>query len=248
MFFGPAQRSARTRPASCQVTGASGNYTPPVPGKAAAIATRASGHPAPWTRVTHSNSVTRLAPRRGKSGFSLTELMVTLAAAGVLMGIAIPEFSALAAGQVASARINAIAGAVNSARHLAISHNTAATLCPGQGPVCGDGNLWHEGMLVFIDSDGDRRVDDGELVGARLPGLDAGETVVWRSFGNRSYLRFMGSGLTDWHPGNFQYCPADRDPRFARQVILNAQGRLRHAVDGDGDGIREDAEGRPLEC
>ncbi len=185
---------------------------------------------------------------RGYSGFSLTELLVTLAAAGLLMGIAIPEFAELAAGQRASARINAVAGAIQTARHLAITHNTEVTLCPGQGPVCGRRNQWHHGMLIFADRDRDRRIDEGEFVGARLPKMDAGETIVWRSFGNRSYLRFRGTGLTDWQPGHFQYCPADRNPRYARQLILNAQGRMRHAVDGDGDGIREDARGRPLQC
>ncbi|MDE0364434.1 MAG: GspH/FimT family pseudopilin [Gammaproteobacteria bacterium] len=181
-------------------------------------------------------------------GFNLTELMVALAVAGVLMGIAIPELAALAAGQRSSARINSVAAAIHTTRHLAVSHNRSMTLCSGQGPVCGGGDDWHEGMLVFADSDGNRRVDDGEYVGARLPGLNAGETIVWRSFGNRSFLRFRSSGISDWQAGNFQYCPADRDPRFARQLILNAQGRTRHATDSDGDGIREDARGRPLTC
>ena len=174
--------------------------------------------------------------------------MLTLAVAGVLMSIAVPEFAALAAAQRASARINAVASAIQTARHLAISHNRPMTLCAGQGPVCGDRDDWHRGMLVFADSDGDRRLDDGEHVGARLPPMDAGETIVWRSFGSRSFLRFRPDGISDWQAGNFQYCPADRDPRFARQLILNAQGRARHASDSDGDGIREDAEGRPLTC
>lgn len=174
--------------------------------------------------------------------------MVTLAAAGLLMGIAIPEFRVLVAGQKASARINAVAGAIHTARNLAITHNSIVTLCPGQGPACAGRNRWHEGMLIFIDRNADRSVDGGELVGARLPGLDAGETIVWRSFGSGSDLRFRGTGLTDWQPGHFQYCPADGDPRFARQLILNAQGRARPAFDGDGDGVREDAQGRPLTC
>ena len=56
------------------------------------------------------------------------------------------------------------------------------------------------------------------------------------------------SGLTDWQNGNFLYCPQGGDPRFARQIVINAQARVRHARDSDGDGIVEDARGRPVTC
>ena len=187
-------------------------------------------------------------PKYRCRGFSLSELLVALAVAGVLMGIAIPEFADLVASQRASARINAMAGAVHTARQLAVFHHRAMTLCSGQGPNCGGRDNWHQGMLIFADANNNQRVDPGEFVGARFPQLDSGEKISWRSFRNRAYLRFTASGVTDWQPGNFQYCPADQNPRFARQLILNAQGRARHAGDADGDGIREDAQGRPLRC
>lgn len=181
-------------------------------------------------------------------GYSLVELMVALAVAGLLLGIAVPEFRDLIAAQQATARINAVAGAIQTARHLAIAQNAVAVMCPGQGPACAGRDQWHLGTLIFADRDGDRRVDEGELVAARLPKLDDGERLVWRSFRNRTFLQFRGTGLTDWQNGNFQYCPANGDPRLARQLILNAQGRVRQALDQDGDGIREDARGRPLTC
>ncbi len=185
---------------------------------------------------------------RASAGFSLNELMVALAVAAVLMGTAIPEFTELAAAQRATAQINALAGAVNSTRQLAISHNRTMTLCAGQGPRCGNRQDWHKGMLVFADTNNNRCLDDGEFVGARFAKPEAGATIVWRSFGNRAYLRFAATGVTDWQPGNFQYCPANQDARFARQLIINAQGRVRQATDSDGDGIRENAKGQPLSC
>ena len=102
--------------------------------------------------------------------------------------------------------------------------------------------------MVFLDHDRDRRIDEGEFVWVSgCPPMEEGERIQWRSFRNRSYLLIHGSGLTDWQSGNFQYCPADGDARFARQIILNAQGRARRAIDTDGDGIRENAAGRAAE-
>ena len=179
---------------------------------------------------------------------SLLELLVTLAVAGVLMGTALPAFVELGADHRAAARINTMLGAVRATRHLAITHNAPATLCPGQGPLCLSANRWHEGAVAFLDRDRDRRIDAGEFVGLRLPPMAEGERIRWRSFRNRSYLLIRGSGLTDWQNGSFQYCPPDGDARFARQIILNAQGRARRAIDADGDGIRENASGKPLSC
>jgi type IV fimbrial biogenesis protein FimT len=180
-------------------------------------------------------------------GFTFFELLVTLAIAALVLHWTTTSFSEIVAGQRASLRINGLIAAVNVARHTAITRRTRTTLCPGRDR-CGERDSWHRGALIFTDHNGNRQIDPGDAIAARLPAMNEGERVYWRAFRNRSYLQFEPTGLTDWQNGNFQYCPADLDPRFSRQIIINAQGRVRHARDRNGDGIAEDASGKPLTC
>ncbi len=181
-------------------------------------------------------------------GITLIELLVTLAVAAVLLHAALPAFADLLASQRAAAASNAVVGAVQLARSSAITHRTAVTFCPRSGNACGGRAHWRDGGLVFLDHNRNAELDAGEPLLGTLAALEAGATLAWRSFRNRSYLRFEPRGYTDWQNGHFQYCPASSDARHARQVIINAQGRTRSARDRDGDGIREDARGRPLRC
>ena len=181
-------------------------------------------------------------------GATLIELLVSLAVAGILLSWAGAEATHLVTEHRASAAVNQILGAVRFARHAAVTYRSPVTVCPAGRAGCGRRDHWHDGVLVFLDRNADGRLDEGEGILRRLPRLDARERIYWRSFRNRSYPSLRPSGLTDWQNGSFLFCPGGGDPRQARQLIVNAQARVRHARDADGDGIREDASGRPLAC
>jgi type IV fimbrial biogenesis protein FimT len=180
--------------------------------------------------------------------FTTIELLICLALSALLLRLAVPGFVDLLAGQRAVAASNAIIGVIALARSTAMRHQSVVVLCPDNENRCGRQRHWSTGALIFADANGNRQYDPEETLLGTLPAFDRGASVIWRSFRNRSYLVFNPSGLTDWQNGHFQYCPANGDVRFARQIILNAAGRTRVAPDRDGDGIREDARGRPLNC
>lgn len=184
----------------------------------------------------------------GARGFSLGELLVGLAVAAVLGGLAVPAMHDLLVRQRSAAAINRLVGAVAHARTLAIVRRRVVTLCPGRSDTCLAGDAWHEGMLIFVDRNADGRLDPAEAVDTALPPLPAGAHIYWRAFRRRSYLQFNPRGYTRWQNGSFLYCAPGGDPAAARMAILNAQGRARMARDADGDGVREDARGRPLAC
>ncbi len=180
-------------------------------------------------------------------GFTLLDLLTALAIAAVLMSYAVIYLPDWVSSHRANTSLSVLRTAVNLARHAAVRNATAVTLCPRGDDRCGHRNAWHAGILIFRDENSDRQVNGDDQIYAQLPGPDNG-TITWRSFRNRSVLRFTSSGLTDWQNGHFQYCPANDDPRWARRIVVNAAGRIYPSHDRDGDGIHEDRLGEPLSC
>ena len=182
-------------------------------------------------------------------GFTLLELLVSLAILAVLASLAGPGLLRLVQQERSTTALNQLLSAVHLARSSAITRGAIVTLCPSaDGQACAGRNRWHEGAIVFSDEDRDGRRDPEDALLRTLPGFEDASRVYWRSFRNKSYLQLDSRGMTNWQNGHFLYCPANRDPRLARQLILNAQARVRKAPDRDGDGIAEDANGDPLEC
>jgi type IV fimbrial biogenesis protein FimT len=182
-------------------------------------------------------------------GVSLVELLVTLAVAVALVSMALPEFGAFVSSRRADAALQQVLVGVQFARHAAISFGAPVSFCPSaDATTCGARDTWQQGAIVFVDRDrsGDRGTDEALLRG--FPAIDADGRIEWRSFRRRAYLTFEPSGFTSWQNGNFRYCPADGESRLIRAAIVNPQGRVRRAPDKDGDGVPEDANGRPYVC
>lgn len=181
-------------------------------------------------------------------GFTLTELLAGVAVAAVLMAFALPSLHDLVARERGTAAVNQLLGALATARAEAIMQRRVVTACPGRAGVCLGRNQWHHGMLIFTDDNANGLLEANDRLITALPPLQDGARIYWRSFRNRSYLQFHPRGYTRWQNGSFLYCPPDHDAGQARMAIINAQGRVRMARDGDGDGIVENAQGDPVAC
>ena len=184
---------------------------------------------------------------RRKSGFTLIESLIALAIVSIVASFMAPSFADLIQRSRATTAHNWIVTSIMVARQTAVTYNTLTTLCPSSsGSACG-GN-WHDGSIVFIDRNKNAKVDPDDTIikWFHFP-LDSG-TVKWRSFRNRKYLQITSMGYTNFQNGNFVYCPADQDPRFRRQIVINMIGRARSVHDHDNDGIVEDSRGRYLRC
>ena len=180
------------------------------------------------------------------SGVTLVELTVTVALVSILASIAIPAFERQVRIASVQAEVQKIFSLLARARMEAIRRNRVVTLCKSaNGLSCG--GSWSQGWLLFVDENRNGKREPAErLLAVGRP--EHGYRLRLAAFGSSSRIRFSPVGFTLAGNGTFRLCPPDGDNRYARAVIVNKAGRPRSSHDNDGDGIHEDAGGKPLTC
>lgn len=184
---------------------------------------------------------------RSNQGFSIVELMFILAIIGILITLSLPNLTSLRMQNEVSVLQKTLILHINLAKSSAANSGQIVTLCPSiSGSQC-EGS-WTQGSLLFIDNNGNRRVDlEDRILRVRRADISHGK-LEWRAFGRRQYLQFAPIGYLLHQNGNFTYCDNSGDPTLTRQLIVNSVGRVRVALDSDGDNIREDSQGRAIKC
>jgi len=94
-----------------------------------------------------------------QQGFTLVELMVTIAVLGILAALVVPAFQSTIGRNQLSAAINDMIAMVQYARTEAINQATVVSLCPGGADSGCDGREWTQGLIVYIDRDEDGDAD-----------------------------------------------------------------------------------------
>jgi len=88
--------------------------------------------------------------RNGAGGFSLIELLVTIAIVAILLAVAFPSFEGSMRSNRLATTTNELLASVSLARTEAIKNTRGAGICASaDGLACGDD--WNEGWLVWAD-------------------------------------------------------------------------------------------------
>ena len=140
------------------------------------------------------NSVEILLSRRSV-GFTLVELMVTIAIATILMMVAVPSFVQFRQNAALSDAVSNFISAANAARANAMKSGLNTYMVPSTG------TSWSSGWRVYGDANWNQTYDaDADLLVLSYGSLDSGITVTvpGTTGGPNSlvdaYLRFNGSG------------------------------------------------------
>jgi len=176
---------------------------------------------------------------RRHTGFTLIELMVTLAVAGILMYFS-SSFTGVLKNNKISTSLQDFVAAVSLTRNEAISRATRVTLCKsdasGDPRSCiNDATVdnWDKGWIIFVDVNNDQlitnpnqnllRVYDSLANNITLNGDATSKNFV--SFDSRGF-RVNAGGKVEAIAAKFQLCD-DRDTgNTSRQITVNRVGNI----------------------
>lgn len=162
----------------------------------------------------------RLSPRHKSTselGFTLVELIATIAIVGILFGVAIPSFITTITNNRLTSNANQLVTALNVARSEAIKRGVQITV----GKTAAN-TLWEGGWNVFIDVNGNNLYNAGTDTLLRSYGaLPAGYTL---RAGVSTFLAYLPSGLITAVAGDtFKLCSGSGIAQ--RTITINATGR-----------------------
>lgn len=165
-------------------------------------------------------------------GYSLYELLMTLALMALVLTLGIPSFSGTVARSRISVEIDALFHAIHLARKESVMRREVVSLCPSSdGMDCEPGRDWSIGWLMFTNHDRDAppRVDPNEPV-LQVHQVSKNVRITANRLGFT--LRATRKRATN---GTIVVCDiADRAPPKA--LVISYTGRPRVAFENpDGD-------------
>ena len=168
-----------------------------------------------------------------QNGFSVIELMITIAIAALLVTVAIPGFTRLIEGTKVRSALFSLQNQIQTARESAVFDNHTVTMCPLFNGSCTD--LWNKGYAIFFDLNANRKFDPEDTMisqYAPLPNV----TLLWNPVKNSNALQYSATGATykTTQNGTFSLC-SDNAFVPAYGIIINRQGRMWVGIDRDRD-------------
>jgi len=187
---------------------------------------QAQTFPSRHSKFTDTKVAITLMDRNTHRGFTLIELVIAMAIAGILLGIGVPSFIEAIRSSRMSTQYNELVGALYLARSEAIKGSDNVTVCARKSDTqCGDD--WNNGLLVFADT---ADFDDANA----QPDSIASVLRIVEPLGNdaagmtkRDFIRYGSEGSANWATGTIQLCDGEKKQERSRALNVVLTGDLR---------------------
>lgn len=180
--------------------------------------------------------------RRLQTGYTLIELMVTIAILSIIIGVVMPGARGFINHSMLSKEVNELSALARLARFKAMEEQIEVVLCPTQDYSDCISN-WTYAKMAFIDlnGDGDRDSDENLLGSTEKLRSSISVTAPNQSiiFDNRG-----GANITS----TLIFCDETAKANKAVGLIINGYGKIAVAYDSDDNDIKEDHAGNDLSC
>ena len=144
-----------------------------------------------------------------RNGFTLLELMITLAILAIVVTLAAPPMSGLVYDNRLTTTANAFVADLNLARSEAMKRGTTVVVCRtdtpfAAAPVCGSGTNkdWAAGYVIFVDENGNDAYDNGIDVDVRIGEPLEGTMTLVSDTDAQTLLSFNRLGGLDSEPAD----------------------------------------------
>lgn len=158
-------------------------------------------------------------------GFSLIELMVTLAIAAIVLSVGVPSFRSVIMDGRLTTVANQFVTSVSLARSAAVRYQRNAFVCTSSNyddpiPVCTASTDWSNGWIVWVDKDRDAVTDANEIISVFAPLSDSSS---FSSLGTAGFA-YNARGFSLSGGDELTLCDT-RTAETGRLIRVNAVGR-----------------------
>jgi type IV fimbrial biogenesis protein FimT len=168
-------------------------------------------------------------------GFTLIEMLMTIAVAAILMGIAIPSFRYITNANRIASEINGLLGDLQLARAQAIKEGRTVTVCQSSNSTTctNDSNNWQSGWIVFSDPTNVGVYDVGETYIRKQKPFSGSDTFT--STNNVSVITFNREGYAIGMPNggtSMSLHDSSNTTAWTRCLLINLSGQMTSQIYG----------------
>lgn len=166
-------------------------------------------------------------------GFTLVELLITIAIVSILAAIGVPSFREMLRQNRATSLANELATSLNLARSEAIKRGTPVTLCKSANitdasPTCSTATnaYWQNGWLIFLDKGTIGTFDNASDERLKIGQPTMSNIAITPTTSYANYMSYLPNGVSKgngFQNGSFNICVDG----LQKSVIINATGRVR---------------------